>query len=393
MQSSSRNTFVLFLVLGAGCLLTPSSAPAQVPATKRVLIFYELGVSSPAVRLIDQGIRASLEKSPYQIEFYSEYLEAMLFPDAASQREIRESYIRKYRDRKPDLIIAVGPSPIRFMVESHERFFHDTPVVFCGSTEQMADYPKLDSDFTGVWEIEEPAKALEAALKLQPRTEHVVVVGGTAPYDRHLEAIVKESVRNYEGRLAFTYLTDLEMPVLLERLKHLPNHTIILCTIIEQDAAGTHFIASTQALPMVTRVANAPVFVLEDVDMGSGAVGGSVVSFAVQGRIAGGIAMRVLKGETPRDIPIVKSDAVYMFDWRALQRWGLRETDLPSDSEVLYREPTMWQLYKWWVTGALFLILVLVALSGYLLFERKQRKRAEEQGRVLRKNACNSAAG
>ena len=244
------------------------------------LFSIELGVSSPAVRLVDQEIRTALEKSPYHIEFYTEYLEAILFPDAASQREIRESYIRKYRDRKPDLIIVGGPTPIRFMVESHERLYGDTPIVFCGSTEQMADNPKLDSHFTGVWETEEPAKTLEAALKLQPRTEHVVVVGGTAPYDRHTEAIVRESLRNYQSRLDVTYLTELEMPVLLERVKRLPNHTIILDAGVEQDAAGTHFIESSQSLPMITRAANAPVFVLQDVDIGSGAVGGYVISFA-----------------------------------------------------------------------------------------------------------------
>ena len=372
---------MLALLMGAWCLLTPARAPTEVRATKRVLIFYELGVSSPAVRLVDQEIRTALEKSPYHVEFYTEYLEATLFPDAASQRELRETYIRKYRDRKPDLIIAGGPTPIRFMVESHERFYGDTPIVFCGSTEQMADNPKLDSHFTGVWETEGPAQTLEAALKLQPRTEHVVVVGGKTSYDRHMEAIVRESLRNYESRLEVKYLTDLEMPMLLARLKRLPNHTIILNAGIEQDAAGTHFINSTQALPMVIRAANAPVFVLEDVDIGSGAVGGYVLSFAAQGRIAGGIAVRVLKGERPQDIPIVRSSDVYMFDWRALKRWGLRESDLPAHSDVLYHEPTMWERYKWRVVGALFAILVLASLSGYLLVEQKRRTRAEKERR------------
>ncbi len=372
---------MLALAVGACFLLTPPRAPTEVHATKRVLIFYELGVSSPAVRLVDQEIRTALQKSPYQIEFYTEYLEAILFPDAASQQEIRESFIRKYKDRKPDLIIAGGPSPIKFMVESHGRFYADTPIVFCGSTRQMADYPTLDSHFTGVWETEEPAKTLEAALKLQPGTEHVVVVGGTAPYDRHTEAIVKDSLRNYQGRLDVTYLTELEMPVLLERVKRLPNHTIVLDAGVEQDAAGTHFVEASQSLPMIARAANAPVYVLQDVDLGSGAVGGSVISFANQGRIAGGFALRVLEGEKPQDIPVVTSSADYMFDWRALKRWGLRESDLPADSDVLYREQTTWERYKSGVVGAILLVLVLASLTGYLLFERGQRQQAEKHGK------------
>lgn len=379
VQASSRSAFVLGLLVGASCLLAPFGTLAQVRTTKRVLIFYELGTSSPAVRLVDREIRAALEKSPYHIEFYTEYLDAGLFPDAASQRQIRDSVVRKYRDRKPDLIIAGGPSPIKFMVESHEKLYGATPIIFCGSTKQMADYPKLDSAFSGVWETEKPAMTIEAALKLQPGTEHVVVIGGTAPYDRHTEAVVKEGLRNYVGKLDIRYLTDLKMPILLEQLKQLPSHTIIVDAGIEEDAAGTHFVEATQSLPMITRVANAPVFVLQDVDIGYGAVGGAVIDFALQGRTAGGISLRVLEGERPQDIPVVISPPVYLFDQRALRRWGLKESNLPVGSEVLYREPTIWERYKWSLVVVLLFVILLISLCGYLLFERTQRKRAEEQ--------------
>ncbi len=80
---------------------------------------------------------------PYQIEFYSEDLDASLFSDEASQRQFRDWYSRKYSDRKPDLILAIGPSPIKFMAESHDMFFPQTPIVFWASTEEFAKPPKL----------------------------------------------------------------------------------------------------------------------------------------------------------------------------------------------------------------------------------------------------------
>jgi hypothetical protein len=42
-------------------------------------------------------------------------------------------------------------------------------------------------------------------------------------FDRYLEAIAKDSFRKYELSLEFTYLTSLDVPTLLERLKHLPS--------------------------------------------------------------------------------------------------------------------------------------------------------------------------
>jgi len=366
------------LILVGCCFLDRSAIPAPVKEVRRVLVLYELGLATPAVSAVDQQIRAGLDKSPFQIELYREYLETALFPDEASQQKFREWYIEKYRNRKPDLIIAAGPSPIRFMVDSHERYFQGIPIVFCGSSEKEADNPKLDSQFTGVWETWEPAKTLEMALKLQSGTEHVVVVGGVTSFDRHVEAIVQENLRKYEGRLDLTYLTDLEMPALLARLKHLPDHTIVLYTDLEQDAAGTRFIGATQAGSMVISAANAPVFSVSDVNIGHGEVGGYLDSFAAEGQIAGGMALRILEGEKPQDIPIVRGTNVYMFDWRALRRWGLRESDLPPSTVVLYRQPTAWESYKWYIMGGVFLCLVETLLIVGLFWERKRRRKVEQ---------------
>ena len=81
--------------------------------------------------IISQGIQAGLNDSPYHLEFYSEYMDTSLFPDPAVQQEFRDSYIRKYQNLKLDVIITVGPSPLKFMQEVHQRAFPGVPIVFC----------------------------------------------------------------------------------------------------------------------------------------------------------------------------------------------------------------------------------------------------------------------
>ena len=87
------------------------------------------------------------------------------------------------------------------------------------------------------------------------------------------EAFATESVRNYESKLEITYLTDLDMPSLLERLKHLPRDSIVYHTAMTQDAAGSRFVDSTQSVPLIVSAANAPIYVM-DADLGRGTVGG-----------------------------------------------------------------------------------------------------------------------
>jgi PAS domain S-box-containing protein len=360
-------------------LLTVSAqlpSAAQVKPVRRVLVFNDFGsVSSPGIAEMDREVFDGLQKSPYQVEFYNENLEVTLFSDEASQRQVREWYISRYSDRRPDVIITVGPASFRFMQEMHEGPFKDTPVVFCGIMEIPAGLD--NSRFTGAWSSVQTEKTMESALHLQPNTRHVVVVGGVGSLDREDEAIVRKNLRGYESKFDFTYLTDLAMPNLIEQLKLLPNDTIVLHTAITQDTAGNRFIDATQAVPLVAGAARAPVFVLDDVDLNNGAVGGDLLSWAATASDAAKSAVRILNGEKPQDIPIVRSDNVYMFDWGALRRRGLKETNLPPGSIVLNRQPSLWESFRWYVIGGSFLILVEAALIFGLLVQRAKRKRAE----------------
>jgi PAS domain S-box-containing protein len=367
------------LLLSTYCFFPVPPADAQVKEVRRVLIFNELGLGSPGVAAINQALVSALEKSPYQIEFYSESLDTPLFPDETSQRKFREWFLLKYRERKPDVIVALGPSPIKFMAESHEASFPNTPIVICGSPESLAATWKLDAHFTGVWTVVQPEQTLEVALRLLPDTKHVVVVGGVAPYDRYLESIVRDKFRSYESKLDFAYFTEFDMPTLLERLKRLPSHTIVYHTSIMRDAAGNHFIDATQAAPLVAGASIAPVFTVDDVDVGNGTVGGNVLSFAAHGREVAGIVVRILNGEKPQDIQITESANVAMFDWRALRRFGLDETKLPAGSVLLNRQPSFWQQYSQYVLIGIFLLLIQALIIVGLMLQKRERVKAEAE--------------
>jgi PAS domain S-box-containing protein len=370
------------LYLAAAFFLLSGPAEAQVKQVRRVLILNDLGIiSSPGFTEIDQAIFAGLQESPYRIEFYHESLQLTLFPDEASQRSSREDFVRKYSSRKPDVIITSGSASFKFIAESQESFLRDTPIIFCAILGGIPDRLKSANDFhfTGVIGRLQPAETLNAALRLLPGTKHVVIVGGMGKFDELWEASAKKAFQNYESKLEFTYLTNLTMPALLERLKHLPSNTIVYHTAFTQDAAGERFIDSAQSVPLVTSAANAPVFVMDDVDLRGGAIGGDLVNWADDGRVAAEMAVRVLNGEKVENIPIVTSNNTYMFDWRALQRWGLNEKNLPPGSIILNRPPSLWQVYRRYILAGIIVILAQAIAILALLWQRSRRKETQAE--------------
>ena len=356
--------------------LVQVSAGTPAKPVKRVLILNEVGASSPGLKIIDNGIMTALQDSPYHIQFYIEYMDSVLFPEPADQQRFRDFYIAKYTKRKPDVIVTVGSTPLQFMVEAHRQFFPGIPIVFC--LRNGAHLP-LDPEFTGVEDTIAVAETLEAALRLVPGTKHVVVIGGVSAWDRQEEAVVKEAIKPYEERFDISYHTDLSLPDLLDRVSHLTDHTIVLMATLTQDGNGTLYVSAAESGPMLAGASNAPVFSFFDPFLNHGIVGGDLSDFDKQGRAAGNVVLKLLNGERPQDIPIVKDVTTYMFDWKALKRWGMKESNLPPGSIVINRQPTFWELYKWYVISGIALVLAETALILGLLWQRRRRAAAERE--------------
>jgi len=130
---------------------------------------------------------------------------------------------------------------------------------------------------------------------------------------------------------------------------------------------------------MIVAAANAPIFTLNDRLLNHGEVGGNVSDAVEQGKVVGNITVRILNGESPHQIPAVRSGSTYVFDWRALKRWGLKEKNLPAGSKVLNRQYTVWQSYKWYIAGGISLMLLEALLISGLIWQRARRRNAERE--------------
>jgi signal transduction histidine kinase len=119
--------------------------------------------------------------------------------------------------------------------------------------------------------------------------------------------------------------------------------------------------------------------------MGHGILGGSLKSQQKQTVAVAELALHVLRGDNPDNLP-VKSQSlqVNQVDWRQLQRWKISESRLPPDTLVLFREATVWERYKLYVLIALSLVLAQTALIAGLLLQSQRRRQAEEQVRGSR---------
>ncbi len=351
------------LILAPGC---------QAQVKKTILVINEFGQSAPVSVIVAEQIRSALQSDQrFQVQFYWENLDAIDLSDE-SLKEQRASVARRYLGQKLDLIVLVGPDPLRLLTDRSVAFYPDVPVVFCCAAQGQPAQPVIDSRSTGSWLQFEPAKTLDAAFRLLPETRQVFVVTGQSRFDKGVAALAKAGLTSYEGKLDVTYLTDLPMKGLQERLRHLPSHSIVLFLTFFKDAEGREFLSTVDVLPMVVAASNAPVFGVTETYLGRGVVGGFLISIEGQGKIAGRDILEILTGNSPEDIPVVQGPSHYMFDWRALRRWNLDESQLPVGSVVLFRETTLWGRYKLTLLTGLLMVGSMALLIAYLLYRQRQ---------------------
>src|SRR5262249_38929284 len=151
----------------------------------------------------------------------------------------------------------------------------------------------------------------------------------------------------FTNHIAFTWWNEFSLSEMQEKAKHLPPHTVLFFGSMYVDANGVPY-DHNRALTTLRGAANAPIVGLFEEDVGLGIVGGPLLGLHEMGRETAWVANRILSGESPRNIPILPVNQVKLvYDWRELQRWRIKEAQLPRASEVRFRTLTFAEQYRW----------------------------------------------
>ena len=338
-----RRLHRIALVGVLACLGAP--AVMAQPPQKKVLVVYTARIDSPSRVAGERAFRSTLnERLGMPVDFYNEYIDPWRLSEPDYESALQDFLRRKYAGVHFDLIVTIAGTALGFVSRHGSDLFPGVPVVFGGSGgRNSASELRLGPSFTGLYDILDMRASLDIALQLQPAVKRVYVVSGSSETDRFYETVARQQFQGFETRLSFTYLTGKPLEGLQREVATLPPQSIIYYLTVTQDGAGTEFLP-VESAAKIAAAANAPVYSFVEGFLGSGIVGGSLVSEELLGRQTAEVAGRILMGERPEDIPIAEAKInVIAFDWRQLQRWGIDEDRLPSMSIIRYREPTFWE--------------------------------------------------
>ena len=359
--------------LFATMLSTSALALDASPFT--VLVIHSGSESFPSNPILDAGIREALaSRSDVAIDYFAEYLESDIFPAEEAASALTDYIRRKYRGRRIDLVIAMTDTGLRFVLDHRGELFPQAPIVFFGVA--PGEITQVGGGITGIRVGVAYGETLKLALALHPSTQNVFVIA-KGPDARTVEA-VRAELGGFSQRVSFTYLVEETVPRLLSAVRAIPAASVILYIWHTQPDPGNVLYPDTVAR-LVANAAAVPVYGTSDLYIGTGVVGGVVRSTRETGTRIGEMALRILMGTRPQDIPIETAQVMPIVDWRQALRWGIAPSRLPAGSQILFRDPSAWQRYRVYVVGALTVLLVQAALIAGLLVQKTRRRDAEQR--------------
>ena len=364
-------------------LLAFAAGNATAAEPKRVLLLHSFGPDFRAEEIFADYLRTDLvEKSPYPLDRYEVSLEIARFTDG-ERDEAFAGYLRAlFPAHPPDLIITLVSPAARFIQRHRRDLFPSTAVIFAALDARAIQEATLTPNDTMVTLSTDLHTIFGNILRTLPNTTTLAIVIGDSPIEKFWANEYVHALQAFEGRVKPVFMNDLSLGEILKRVAVMPPTSAIFFGDLIVDAQGVPH-SQEEVLARLHAVANAPIFGQYDYQLGAGVVGGPLLAIHTLSRKTAEVAARILAGTSPGDIETPpQKPGEPEFDWRELRRWGVRQADLPPGSTVRFREPTLWEQYRWYILAvASFSALQAILIVG-LLLNRLRLRRAHDQLRT-----------
>jgi len=369
-----RTPLLLLLLLLCGSSSIAHAEERQSERPPRILILYPYDERLPATSIGGEVARKRLlEGTDGKVDLFSEFLDLARFPDENHIANMARYLAGKYALGRPDVVIALGPESIRFIVKYKATIAPNARVVYTGISSSEAALMNLPADMFGAVFEFDITRTVEMARRLQPDARRMVVVAGSAPFDQEWLRFARKDIERLRPPIETEYLTDMTIDEFVQRVSTLPRDTIVLILTVFRDSGGQNFYPdiSTQ---QIANAASAPSYGPYSTNIGLGVVGTSTFTFEAMGASVADLALSVITDQPVADVVVPQT---YLADARELKRWDLSRDRLPPETTLSFDDKSLWEEYRGAILATFAIVLVQAVIISALLVERRRRTTAE----------------
>jgi PAS domain S-box-containing protein len=371
---------------------------------KRVLLICSYNAVFPTFADQYDGLRRGLDSPDTTIDI--EFMDAKRFSNPSDIEMFRRHFAYKYINHQPyDLVMTADDAALEFTLKHRSEFFSNIPVVFFGLNNlDLAEKMDAEPMITGVAEMVSISETLELMFQLKPESKNVIAISDSTISGQSDLKTFSETIHNMnrdiKTREPFTHqildLSHMTWNEFEKALKNLPMDSQVLLLSAYRDSNG-EALNFDESLKLINQNLRQPLYHLWKHGLGSGILGGRIISHFEQARKAAEIGHEILCGQSVSDFRVImKSPNIVTVDHNELVRFGIQESALPEGTAILNRKNSFYQQNRPAVIAASSIIMVLSILVTILTASVKRIKIAErklEEEKEFMTKSINSIPG
>lgn len=309
----------------------------------------------------------------------SEFMDSKTISDETHFRNLYNLLSYKLKDNSPGVIIVSDDNALRFIREYGDDLFPGVPVVFTGINDYDSVFENLPENYTGIVEKLPIEENIEFIMGLQPELGTLYIVTD----DTYSGKIIREQAQNvtkkFDGGIEIMYPgRDLSPEEMLEDIGGLPDDSaIFFITYNTRNSYGDTLYSDIYIRKIATQE-RIPVYTATDQYNGPGIAGGYQVSPYELGKQASAIALKIIDGADPNDIPVETNQSyIVTLNYEDIMKYNLNDSCVPSGIQFFNKPSPMVSIPKNFAYAIIILFLSLAAILVISLTYNNRLKNTE----------------
>lgn len=335
-----------------------------------------------------KGIEDVLNSDLENINLSVEYLDSKRIHGKLYFQKLYEIYKHKYESEKFDIIFTTDNDAFYFLKNYGQELFPGVPIVFCGMNHFQDTILAENQNVTGVAENPDIKGTIDMALNLQPNTKKIYFLFDNTTTGKLFKEYAESLSNQYKGKVEFIIGNNTDVTSVAKEVTELPQDSFIFFLALLKDEK--EFMSYERGVQIIKANSSVPIYSAWEFMMDYGILGGKMIHGYDHGVQAGKLGLRILMGEAPENISVVKyTPSKYIFNYHELKRFKLPTKELPLGSLILNLPSASYAIPKnviYMVISSIIIALasIITVLLRYIRKLRETKKALRESGEQLR---------
>lgn len=283
-----------------------------------------------------------------------------------------------------DYVIVGDDAALQFAVDYRDKLFSDIPIVFEGiNNEDFAKKAAKDPLITGIVETFPLEKTIELARDIDTDADKVIGITDDTISGKGSTKQFLDCRKDFPGLKFSTFdCSKMTKKEIGKKIATYRLNTIIIYLMMSTDAEGNTY-SNTEAVKYLESKAELPLYKADEIGVGSGVMGGVVISYHDMAAKAAQIVLKLSHGEDISQYKVTSAGSYCLFDKEIMDRYGVSKKTVSSayGGKVKYinERKTYFQKHRSAIIPLAAVILLLLAAVIFGIIYIRGRKKLVAQ--------------